>query len=214
MSSLAILILTCNEEDNIVSVVENAKKCTDEVVVIDSGSTDRTVERAKEHGAKVAFRAWTNDFSAQRNFALEQTDADWVLYLDADERLNDEVIAEVKKIISGKGRDQQYSFERKSVAFGTKFNHGVLKPDHVLRMFPRNQVKWVNKVHEHPECELPVKVLPGHIEHYTYKNWHHWEGKLCQYTTIWAQAAYKQGKRISLRTVFFIAWAPFSKCSL
>ena len=63
MSSLAILILTCNEEDNIVSVVENAKKCTDEVVVIDSGSTDRTVELAKEHGAKVAFSAWTNDFS-------------------------------------------------------------------------------------------------------------------------------------------------------
>ena len=184
MSSLAILILTCNEEDNIVSVVKNAKKCTDEVVVIDSGSTDRTVELAKEYGAKVAFRAWTNDFSAQRNFALEQTDADWVLYLDADERLNDEVIAEVKKIISGKGRDQQYSFERKSVAFGTKFSHGVLKPDHVLRMFPRDQVKWVNKVHEHPECGLSIKALPGHIEHYTYKNWHHWESKFCQYTTI------------------------------
>lgn len=88
MSSLAILILTRNEEDNIVSVVENAKKCTDEVIIIDSGSTDRTVELAKEHGAKVSFRAWTDDFSAQRNFALEQTKADWVLYLDADERLN------------------------------------------------------------------------------------------------------------------------------
>ena len=100
MSSLAILILTCNEEDNIVSVVENAKKCTDEVVVIDSGSTDCTVELAKEHGAKVSFRAWTNDFSAQRNFALEQTDADWVLYLDADERLNENVIAEVKRIVA------------------------------------------------------------------------------------------------------------------
>lgn len=202
ISSLAILILTCNEEDNIVSVVKNAKKCTDEVVVIDSGSTDRTVELAKEYGAKVAFRAWTNDFSAQRNFALEQTDADWVLYLDADERLNDEVIAEVKKIISGKGRDQQYSFERKSVAFGTKFSHGVLKPDHVLRMFPRDQVKWVNKVHEHPECGLSIKALPGHIEHYTYKNWHHWESKFCQYTTIWAEDAYRHGKRTSLGKAF------------
>lgn len=211
MSSLAILILTCNEEDNIVSVVENAKKCTNEVVIIDSGSTDRTVELAKEHGAKVAFRAWTNDFSAQRNFALEQTDADWVLYLDADERLNDEVIAEVKKIVSGEGMDHQYSFERKSVAFGTKFNHGVLKPDHVLRMFPGNQVKWVNKVHEHSECGLPVKALPGHIEHYTYKNWHHWEGKLCQYTTIWAEDAYKNGKRTSLGKVFTHSLGGFFK---
>ena len=92
MSLLAILILTHNEEENIVPVVENAKKCTDEVIIIDSGSTDKTVALAKEHGAKVSFRAWTDDFSAQRNFALDQTNADWVLYLDADERLNDELI--------------------------------------------------------------------------------------------------------------------------
>ena len=84
MSSLAILILTKNEEDNIVDVVENAKKCTPEVLIIDSGSTDKTVELAQAHGAKVCFRAWTDDFAAQRNFALEQTTADWVLYLDAE----------------------------------------------------------------------------------------------------------------------------------
>ena len=61
MSSLAILILTKNEEDNIVDVVKNAKKCTPEVLVIDSGSTDKTVELAQAHGAKVCFRAWTDD---------------------------------------------------------------------------------------------------------------------------------------------------------
>ena len=116
MSSLAILILTRNEEENIVSVVENAKKCTDEVIIIDSGSTDWTVDLAKEHGAKVSFRAWTDDFSAQRNFALEQTNADWVLYLDADERLNDALIAEVKHIVASGKMDAQYAITRKSVA--------------------------------------------------------------------------------------------------
>ena len=211
MSSLAILILTCNEEDNIVSVVENAKKCTDEVVVIDSGSTDRTVELAKEHGAKVAFRAWTNDFSAQRNFALEQTDADWVLYLDADERLNENVIAEVKRIVASGVMDAQYAFTRKSGAFGKIFSYGVLYPDHVLRMFPRESVTWVNKVHEHAECGLSVKQLSGHIEHYTYKNWHHWEEKLCLYTTIWAEDAYKRGKRISMSGIFLHSVGGFFK---
>ncbi|MFV0636509.1 glycosyltransferase family 2 protein [Mitsuokella sp. WILCCON 0060] len=211
MSSLAILILTRNEEDNIVSVVENAKKCTDEVIIIDSGSTDRTVELAKEHGAKVSFRAWTDDFSAQRNFALEQTKADWVLYLDADERLNDELVENVNKIIHSEDMKYQYSMERKSVAFGTKFNHGVLKPDHVARMFPRTQVKWVHKVHEHPECSLPVKNLSGHIEHYTYKSWQHWEGKLCRYTTIWAEDAYKGGKKISLSGIFIHSIGGFFK---
>ena len=127
MSSLAILILTKNEEDNIVDVVKNAKKCTPEVLVIDSGSTDKTVELAQAHGAKVCFRAWTDDFAAQRNFALEQTTADWVLYLDADERLNDELIHSVKAVVDEGKLDCQFSMERKSVAFGTKFNHGVLK---------------------------------------------------------------------------------------
>ena len=115
MSSLAILILTKNEEDNIVDVVENAKKCTSEVLVIDSGSTDKTVELAKAHGAKVCFRAWTDDFAAQRNFALTQTDADWVLYLDADERLNEELIAAVRQVIEDGSMDKQYALTRKSV---------------------------------------------------------------------------------------------------
>lgn len=211
MSSLAILILTKNEEENIVSVVRNAKSCTDEVIVIDSGSTDKTIELAKQEGAAVCYRAWDDDFSAQRNFALAQTKADWVLYLDADERLNNQLISAIKNIVSEGKLDSQFSIERKSVAFGTKFNHGVLKPDHVIRMFPRTTVVWVHKVHEHPECSLSIQILPGHIEHYTYKNWHHWEGKLCQYTTIWAEEAYKRGKRISLKGIFLHSLGGFFK---
>lgn len=211
MSSLAILILTHNEEENIVSVVENAKKCTDEVIIIDSGSTDQTVALAKKHGAKVSFRAWTDDFSAQRNFALNQTNADWVLYLDADERI-DVKMAEAIHIILQEGPEAcQYLMERKSVAFGTKFNHGVLKPDYVARMFPRTSVHWIHKVHELPQCGLPIKQMPGHLEHYTYKNWHHWEGKLCQYTTIWAEDAYRQGKKTSLSNIFFHSLGGFFK---
>ena len=198
MNSLAILILTCNEEENIIPVIENAKKCTDEVIIIDSGSTDRTVELAEEAGAKVSFRAWDDDFSAQRNFALGETCADWVLYLDADERLNDKMIADVKRILSSGVMDHQYVMVRKNVAFGTKFNHGALGPDQVTRMFPREKVKWMNKVHEHPDCNLPKKTLRGHIEHHTYENFQHWEEKCTKYTTIWAQDAYARGKRTSL----------------
>ena len=211
MSSLAILILTRNEEENIVSVVENAKKCTDEVIIIDSGSTDRTVDLAKEHGAKVSFRAWTDDFSAQRNFALEQTKADWVLYLDADERIDVKMAKAIRSILQEETEPCQYLMERKSVAFGTKFNHGVLKPDYVARMFPRTSVHWIHKVHERPQCDLPMKQMPGHLEHYTYKNWQHWEGKLYQYTTIWAVDAYRRGKKTSLSNIFFHSLGGFFK---
>ena len=202
MSSLAILILTKNEEDNIVDVVRNAKTCTDEVVIIDSGSTDRTVSLAEQDGAKVVFRAWDGDFSAQRNFALSQTEADWVLYLDADERITPVLGAAIRDIVQNGTLDRQYSVKRKSVAFGVTFNHGVLNPDHVLRMFPRKTVAWVNKVHEHPECSLPKEALPGYFEHYAYVDWHEWEEKLCLYTTIWAQDAYARGKRTSLSAIF------------
>jgi glycosyltransferase involved in cell wall biosynthesis len=214
MDSLALLILTCNEEENIISVIENAKKCTDEVIIIDSGSTDRTVELAESHGAKVVFRAWTNDFSAQRNFALEQTKADWVLYLDADERMNEELIADIKRVISCGDRKHHFSLLRKTVAFGKKFSHGALKPDHATRMFPRDQVKWVNAVHEHPECSLPLKVLHGHVEHYTYKNWQHWGNKMCQYSTLWSKDAYRRGKRTTLGGVFAHSLGAFLKMFL
>ncbi len=211
MNSLAILILTKDEEDNISSVVENAKKCTDEVIIIDSGSTDRTVELAKQSGAIVSFRAWDGDFSAQRNFALMQTTADWILYLDADERLNDELITAIHHVVDSKPLDAQYVLTRKSVAFETIFNHGVLYPDHVARLFPRTCVKWVNKVHEHPECDLPLQQLPGHIEHHTYKDWHQWEEKLCLYTTIWAEDAYKRGKHTSKSGIFLHSLGGFFK---
>ena len=170
MSRLCIIILTKNEEKDIEAAVQNARRCADEIVVVDSGSTDRTVELAKKNGARVVFREWDNDFAAQRNFALTKTDADWVLYLDADERMNDELVR----------------------------TYGPLHPDWVTRLFPRESMTWTGKVHEHPECSLPLEKLPGHLEHYTYRNWQEWEEKMGRYSTIWAEEAYHKGRRASL----------------
>lgn len=210
MSSLSVLILTKNEEENIVSVIRNAKQCGGDVIVVDSGSTDKTVELAQQEGVMVTFRAWDNDYAAQRNFALEQTRADWVLYLDADERLTPALRETIRAAVA-KNEKIQYSIQRKSVAFGTQFNYGVLYPDRVPRLFPRDSVYWVGQVHERPECQLPLQKLPGHMEHYAYRNWQQWETKLCRYTTIWAQDAYKRGKRISLPGIFFHGVGGFLK---
>ena len=127
MSVLATVILTKNEEKDIEATIQTAQRCADEVLIVDSGSTDRTVELAEKNGARVVFRAWDNDFAAQRNFALSQTEADWVLYLDADEHLNDELVNAIKKVVTGTSDTQkQYSLQRKSVAFGKKFSYGPL----------------------------------------------------------------------------------------
>lgn len=208
MSKVTVVVLTKNEEQNIVEVINNAKKCADKVLIVDSGSTDKTVELAKTVGAQLIYRAWDNDFSAQRNFALDKVSTEWILYLDADERLNSELIVAIKEQIA-KNDNVQYKIKRKSVAFGRAFNYGVLKPDFVARLFKTKHVKWVNKVHEHPECADKTQILPGYIEHYTYKDWEHWLRKFDQYTTIWAQNAYENGKKVTLCTAILHAFFGF-----
>ena len=202
MSTLSIIILTKNEDKDIEATVQNARQWADEVLVVDSGSTDRTVELAEKNGARVVYRAWDNDFAAQRSFALTQTEADWVLYLDADEHVNTELGNAVKKIVTACNKNEvvlkQYTLLRKTVAFGKQFSHGPLHPDRVTRLFPRESVTWAGRVHEHPECSLPLEKLPGHIEHYTYRNWQEWEEKMSRYSTLWAEEACQKGRRTSL----------------
>lgn len=196
MKKLAVLVLTKNEEKNIKPLVENLNGCADEIIIIDSGSTDNTVPLAESLGAKVAFRQWDNDFSAQRNFGLNQTTADYVLYIDADERLSPELLAEVKKVLES-NEEKQYSFMRRIEAFNFNYKNGIFAPDEVTRFFPRDKVRWENKVHERAVCPLSKVKLSGYLEHYTYDSWQQWLDKAGHYTTIWAEDNFSKGKRTS-----------------
>lgn len=213
MSSLTIVILTKNEALNIVECVENAKQVTDDVLVIDSSSTDDTVQLAKTAGARVVYRAWDDDFAAQRNFAIENSDAEWILYLDADERLNDELVESVKKALQ-ENKDECYEFKRLNCALGYPFKHGVYGPDKVTRMFKRTHFKYVNKIHEHAECVDPCRKLKGVIEHYTTRTIEEWRKKVEQYTTIWAQNAYERGKRANTLQMYLHMMGGFLKVYL
>ena len=166
-------------------------------MVIDSGSTDNTVSLARKQGAKVVYRAWDNDFSAQRNFALEHIDTDWVLYLDADERLNDRLLSEVKSAVESE-KIAMYRFVRRNSAFGKDFKYGVLGPDSVIRLFPRNKVKWHDKVHERPVGDLPVITLKGYMKHYTYRTFEQYIQKMNQYSSIGAQNYHDKHKKVSV----------------
>ena len=202
MQNLSIIILTKNEERNIAAAVFNAKQCTEIVIVIDAGSTDKTVMLAEQAGAKVIFRAWDNDFAAQRNFVLDKIVTEWVLYLDADERLNSQLIDSIKAVAASCENNKQYTIKRYSHAFGQQFRHGVLRPDRVARLFPRKQVLWEGKVHERPVCTLNKGELPGHIEHYTYESWQQYFQKFNQYTSLWAEGACKNGKTSTMAGAF------------
>ena len=208
--SLAGVILTLNEQRHIEETIASLKKVADEILVIDSGSTDRTVELAEKSGAKVFFRAWDNDFSAQRNFALDKTSADWILYIDADERITDELAESIRNAISEKG-SSILSFRRHNIAFGKEFRFGVFRPDTVTRLFPRTQARWTGLVHERIESNLPEKTIKGHLIHYPYENWEQYLVKFNSYTTLWANEAYARGKKSSLPGAYIRASFSFIK---
>jgi hypothetical protein len=125
--------------------------------------------------------------------------------------LTKKAVEHIKKILAQDNLNLQYKIQRKTTAFGFTFNHGVLNPDYVLRMFPREKVRWTNKVHEHPNCPCEIKTLQGYLEHYTYRNWNQWEKKMQLYSTIWAEDKFRRGKRISRGGAFLHASLGFFK---
>lgn len=195
--NLTVVILTKNEEKNIVDAIKNAQKLTDKVLIVDSGSTDKTVALTEASNAKVVYRAWDNDFAAQRNFALEHIDTDWILYLDADERMNDELIANIAKAVAS-GKEAMYRLERRNSAFGKDFKYGVLGPDSVVRLFPAIGVIWEGKVHERPVGKFNEKALGGYLKHYTYASFDEYLEKMNKYASIGAEDRKMRGKKCSV----------------
>lgn len=139
MSRLAILILTRNEEVHIEACMESAS-FADEIVVVDSGSTDRTQAIAESMGARFVTHPMGDDgFAGQRNFALTQTTADWVFYLDADERIEAAAAEEIRRIVS-EDLPAAYRVERKNIVFGQLMRHGGHRPDFVYRLYPHTAI--------------------------------------------------------------------------
>jgi len=190
---LAVVILTRNEEKNIRAAIESAS-FADEIIVIDSGSTDGTEAIAKELGAKFFSRAMDEaGFAGQRNFALEVAASDWIFYLDADERIPAGGEAIIRTAMKERAA---YSVARESMVMGRAIRHGVYRPDRVVRLFPKEAVHWVGKVHERAECSLPEKALDMTLAHYTNADWAQYFQKFNEYTTLMAERMAEHGKHV------------------
>ena len=209
MPRLAILILTYNEEKNIGPCMDSAA-FADEIVVVDSGSTDQTAAIVAEKGGKVVVHPMTEGFAGQRNFALTQTQAEWVLFLDADERLAPEVAEEVRSIME-RGDAFAYEILRKNIVFGQPIFHGGHAPDWSLRFYPRAAIHWKGIVHEAATVTLPVKRLQACMYHHTYQEWERYFFKFNQYTTLLAQKMREEGKKVRFSDLVLRPMAGFFK---
>ena len=192
---LAVIILTHNEERHIEACIRSAS-FADEILVIDDDSTDRTAEIARSAGARVIAHPLAGDFAGQRNFALAQTAADWVLYVDADERVNAGAEEELCRVMAENER-AAYEIKRINVAFGQEMHYGAHRPDYPRRFFPRDAVRWEGLVHERTVYDLPGSRRKGSLRHYTYTDWDRYFQKFNQYTTLMAERQYADGKRAS-----------------
>lgn len=199
-SRLAVIILTNNEEKNIGAAIDSVS-FADEVLVVDSGSKDTTKAIAEGRGAKFVSHPMGEDgFAGQRNFALTQTEAEWVFYLDADERVRPEAAEEIRAAVAGR-EQAAYRIKRVNIVFGQAMKYGEHGPDWCMRLFPRSEVRWTGVVHESPKTELPVRSLRHSMDHHTYTDWNRYFEKFNQYTSLMAQRMLENGKRASFADI-------------
>ena len=181
----------------------------DEIVVVDSYSTDATVPIAEAAGARVLQRPF-DGFRSQKQFAIEQARHDWVLCLDADERVSDALRQSIETARDAGFADAAgYRFARLSDYFGRFLRHGNAYPDRVLRLFDRRRGGWRGKreVHEAASVDGPVRTLKGDLIHYPYRSLEQQLSKTQRYARMMAEHDFARGKRATLgKLVLAPAW--------
>jgi len=213
---LSVAIITLNEEKNIKKCIESVKDISDDIVVVDSFSSDRTCEIAEKLGAKLVKRAF-DDFSSQKNFAVSNCKYDWILSLDADEIVSDELKDEIKKLDLKNTEFSGFLIKRKNIYLGTPVK--VWYPDWKLRLFKKSKGTWVGKIHEKIKVDGKVGKLKGEIIHFTYNSILEHLEKTIKFGREYAKISYssyyrkpnRKWMRLTIKTMLIISpfWAFF-----
>ena len=163
---ISATIITYNEERNLPRAIESLR-CCDEIVVIDSGSTDRTVEIAERFGARVLEANWRG-YAGQKNYASDMASNDWVLSIDADEALSEDLEGEIWQLKKNGATCDGYTMPRLAQYLGKWILHSGWHPDRKIRLFDRRRARWVGEfVHESVVVDGTVGELEGNLLHYT-----------------------------------------------
>ncbi len=192
---LSACIITRNEADRIEACLDSLAFC-DDVVVVDSGSTDATRELAAAKGARVLERAF-DGYRSQKEFAVRQARHDWVLCLDADERVTPALRAAIEAAReAGFAGAAGYRFARLSEYLGRFLRHGNAYPDRVLRLFDRRRGGWCGReIHERVRVDGPVLRLAGDLEHHPYRSLAEQITRLDRYAELMAREMHAEGRR-------------------
>ncbi|WP_310626418.1 glycosyltransferase family 2 protein [Limnohabitans sp.] len=197
--TLSAIVITRNEAHNLHDCLQSMHGLVDEIIVVDSQSTDHTVAIAQQHGAKVSQPADWPGFGLQKNRALDLATCDWVLSIDADERITPALSAEIKRVLQASDVDVAYKLPRLSSYCGKLIHHAGWQPDHVLRLFKRGKARFSDDlVHERVVTAQNVVALQNHLLHFSYLDFSQVLSKVNVYSSASAQQAYAHGKRSSV----------------
>jgi glycosyltransferase involved in cell wall biosynthesis len=196
MHSISATLITHNEEQNIAGALQSCS-WADEIVVVDSGSSDATLEICRQYTDRVLHRDWTG-YVDQKNFAVEQACHDWIFSLDADERSSPELRAEIHELMREGFRSFGYKIPRVAYFLGQWIRHGDWYPDYQLRLFDRRHGKWEGgSVHESVKIDEKSQFLRGEIYHYTYRSLSDYLRRLETYSNLAASDYHQMGKSVT-----------------
>jgi glycosyltransferase involved in cell wall biosynthesis len=192
---ISATIITFNEERNVARVIESLR-CCDEVVVVDSGSNDRTVEIATKLGARVIETNWRG-YAGQKNFAAEQAENDWILSLDADESLSEALEADIWQLKKNGPRFEAYSMPRLAQYLGRWILHSGWYPDRKVRLYDRRHARWTGDfVHESVQVDGSIGDLNSNVLHFTCDSLSEHLRTMDRYTTLAAQEIVARGRQV------------------
>lgn len=214
--ALSVVIITFNEEANLRRTLESVAPLVQdggEIIIVDNGSTDRTLDIAREFGARIFVEEWKG-YAAQKNSAIAKATCDWVLSLDADEAVSPELAREIAQppvlerppewclTIKGPARNPKlgsdfagFFIPRKNYFLGRWIRHAGFYPDAKLRLFRRGKGQFIERpVHEVMEVDGPTVTLNGALEHHTYPTLSGYIATMNRYSSLGAQVAVSKGQ--------------------
>ena len=193
--TLSVCIITLNEEANIARTLESVRGIADEIIVVDSGSTDATVSLAQARGAMVFSEPWKG-FALQKNSALAKAGCDWILSLDADEEVSTELAASVKSLLtSGEApRFDGYTMNRRNIYLHRWLKHSGYYPDPKLRLIKRGAAQFeLRAVHEDVKMRGPLGRLQGDLIHHAYPTLESFIAHANRYSSLGAEMVVERG---------------------
>jgi len=185
VTKLSVILATYNEEKNIKACLESVRGLADEIVIVDGQSTDKTVAIAKKYTQKIFFRKNPLMFHKNKQLAIEKATGEWILYLDADERVNPKLKKEILEVIGATPRESRsgYWIPRKNIIFGKWIRHTGWWPDKQLRLFRNGFAKLpCQSVHEQPKLKGETGELTNPLIHYNYQTVSQFVSRLNYYT--------------------------------